>query len=307
MTNLHFEILTPCFCAGSDQAQAELRAPAVRGQLRWWFRVLGGTPEQEKRVFGGVHGNFAEDTERQSKNVPQASAVVVRITDYKAASTQNVKLPLPNQSLYYLFHFAKASAGGLRYTPAGWLAPQSTFTLFIGQRRRLPPGDQKLLESAIQAFAWLGSLGLRQTRGLGSLGITNPMPTHAEFAAFAKSLAPSVRVGWIMDLKGNPCFTSNSTDWRSPLGLLESAMRQLRRQYPEKKGMSPLGSSAPRQSSAVHLRVVSLREGLLPVILHAPGILDRASDKPLVLGKLQFPHPYSPQVAGAPTHVCVLA
>src|SRR5664280_1027452 len=50
--NLTF--LTPCFCAGADQTVAELRSSAIRGQLRWWFRALGGTPEQEGDVFGAT-------------------------------------------------------------------------------------------------------------------------------------------------------------------------------------------------------------------------------------------------------------
>ncbi len=51
----NIELLTPCFCAGADQTKAEIRAPSIRGQLRWWFRALGGTPQGEKEVFGGVH------------------------------------------------------------------------------------------------------------------------------------------------------------------------------------------------------------------------------------------------------------
>ena len=53
------ELITPCFCAGADQTTAEIRAPSIRGELRWWFRVLGGTPEQERAVFGGeLSGHF---------------------------------------------------------------------------------------------------------------------------------------------------------------------------------------------------------------------------------------------------------
>src|SRR5215470_1516467 len=39
--NLTF--ITPCFFAGANQAVAELRPSAIRGQLRWWFRALGGS------------------------------------------------------------------------------------------------------------------------------------------------------------------------------------------------------------------------------------------------------------------------
>lgn len=56
------EIITPCFCAGADQSKAEIRAASIRGQLRWWFRVLGGfkslafqsVQEQETFIFGSA-------------------------------------------------------------------------------------------------------------------------------------------------------------------------------------------------------------------------------------------------------------
>ena len=50
------EFITPAFLSGADQGQAELRAASIRGALRWWFRVLGGTKEEETEVFGGVQG-----------------------------------------------------------------------------------------------------------------------------------------------------------------------------------------------------------------------------------------------------------
>ncbi|MCL2104631.1 MAG: type III-B CRISPR module RAMP protein Cmr1 [Kiritimatiellaeota bacterium] len=36
--------ITPTFLAGANQNTPEIRASSIRGQLRWWFRVLGGTP-----------------------------------------------------------------------------------------------------------------------------------------------------------------------------------------------------------------------------------------------------------------------
>ncbi|TAE90912.1 MAG: type III-B CRISPR module RAMP protein Cmr1 [Verrucomicrobia bacterium] len=42
ISHYQLEIITPCFCAGADQGIAEIRAASIRGQLRWWFRVLGG-------------------------------------------------------------------------------------------------------------------------------------------------------------------------------------------------------------------------------------------------------------------------
>ena len=36
------ETVTPLFLSGADQTIAELRPPAFRGALRYWFRALAG-------------------------------------------------------------------------------------------------------------------------------------------------------------------------------------------------------------------------------------------------------------------------
>ena len=59
------QVITPCFAGGAEpEKQAEIRAPSIRGQLRWWFRVLGGfsslkpipVRDQEERIFGSTAG-----------------------------------------------------------------------------------------------------------------------------------------------------------------------------------------------------------------------------------------------------------
>ncbi|MBI2924889.1 MAG: type III-B CRISPR module RAMP protein Cmr1, partial [Verrucomicrobia bacterium] len=63
----HLELITPCFCGGATpDKQAEIRAPSIRGQLRWWLRTLGGfqslavrgmsVREQENFIFGSTAG-----------------------------------------------------------------------------------------------------------------------------------------------------------------------------------------------------------------------------------------------------------
>ncbi|MBA4369031.1 MAG: type III-B CRISPR module RAMP protein Cmr1, partial [Desulfobacterium sp.] len=42
------EIVTPMFLGGSDPKKAELRAPSVKGALRFWWRALYGSDNLEK-------------------------------------------------------------------------------------------------------------------------------------------------------------------------------------------------------------------------------------------------------------------
>jgi len=48
---LTLKVITPLFMGGANQ-QAELRSQSFNGVLRWWFRVAGGSFEDEKKLFG---------------------------------------------------------------------------------------------------------------------------------------------------------------------------------------------------------------------------------------------------------------
>lgn len=45
------KVITPLFMGGTEQ-QAELRTQSFNGVFRYWFRLLGGSFEDEKRLFG---------------------------------------------------------------------------------------------------------------------------------------------------------------------------------------------------------------------------------------------------------------
>ena len=267
------EFITPCFCAGADQARAEVRVPSLRGELRWWFRVLGGRPEQEKAVFGGVHGDQ-----------PRASAVICRIRNRNLAPIDEATLPRQNQSLYYLFHFAKGR---------GCLAPGSGFELMLSTRRQTQPESEALLERAITAFCRLGALGLRQTRGLGAFAAKDHARTLEEFREWARSLRPRIKIVCIA-VDGQPVVCETG---REALCLLESCLRGLRTNMPagrEGTNPTPLGRGGrQRQASSVRLRPVKLADGsFLPVVCQVESVLGHECRKPLTLAGFAFGHPW---------------
>ena len=120
----NLEFLTPCFCAGAEQSVAEVRAPSIRGKLRWWFRVVGGGASQEAEVFGSIAGDEGH-----------GSAVIVRVREnVLAAKWQPIQLSGdPNTG--YLLYFAQASADGARWVPTGALPVGSSFELQSVWRR----------------------------------------------------------------------------------------------------------------------------------------------------------------------------
>ena len=100
----HLQFITPCFCAGANQEIAEVRAPSIRGKLRWWFRIAGGDAAQEAEVFGSVAGDEG-----------RSSAVVIRVReDALTAKWQPIQFQ-PVSNTGYVLYFAKASANGARW------------------------------------------------------------------------------------------------------------------------------------------------------------------------------------------------
>lgn len=44
-------VLSPLYMSGIKE-RTEWRAPSVKGLMRWWFRVVGGSKEEEGKIFG---------------------------------------------------------------------------------------------------------------------------------------------------------------------------------------------------------------------------------------------------------------
>lgn len=166
----HLVLLTPCFCAGAYQNQAELRTTSFRGELRWWFRCLGGTREQEARVFGSVAGKAT------------GSAVSLHLKNIQKRGNfgwvyqpTTGKKELKNSS-YIVYPLDDRHERSKAY-----LAPGSTFTLELCQRRPITePADSELLQLAWDCLCNLGAIGLRSTRALGAYAPADPAARRAE-------------------------------------------------------------------------------------------------------------------------------
>lgn len=188
MLEIKFEcqVLTPLFLGGADaRLNPELRAPSIRGAMRYWYRaLLGGSTliegkdelqtlkEKEARVFGATeHG----------------SAVTVRVTyatKPERATFQKdraVRTPdggfLPTGKDYLLWSMAAT-----RQLPdREYIKPDTKFAVTLGARR-----DAPALKAATAAFwllANLGALGARANRGAGSFQVQQVDP-HSEEISF---------------------------------------------------------------------------------------------------------------------------
>jgi CRISPR type III-B/RAMP module RAMP protein Cmr1 len=268
------KFLTPCFCAGANPAKAEVRASSIRGQLRWWFRVLGGTAEQERDVFGGVAGCAA------------ASTFILRIEEIQQPSPWVVPKNLNINSDAYVYYFASVSGTerkgqtGPRWRPTGALAPGTTVKISLLHRRALPDDLQRQFEFALRCFLQLGGIGLRVTRGLGAF-VCREMPFDSRILDELRSQPFSFMV------EHKETRLSSPDRIAKEIGALVKRTRK-------KNGMkydqpSPLGSSTPRQTSAIYFRPVCSNPDSPEcslVVFEAPHdrVLGTPSRKPMVVG-----------------------
>ena len=265
----NLEFITPAFLCGAEQNRAELRVPSIRGELRWWFRVLGTNLFDEREVFGGIR-----------KTSPIASRVVIRTRDIKAKH-EDLPRYAPMSDFGYLYYFASVSGkreGINRIAKEAFFSPGTRFVMEVFDRTEnpLPDKDQKLLMLALQCFIRLGTLGLRSTRGCGAFCEPDNLLSKDEFEKWIESLPSSVYIKAI----DNP-----TANWKLCQEKLASYLRSFRRDN-NLSGQSPsaLGFSkgSERESSALRLRPVKIKEGYLPVIIYS----DAACSQPSIIEKL---------------------
>lgn len=262
----HLEFITPCFCTGANQAIAEIRAPSIRGQLRWWFRALGGSAENEAILFGSAAG--------ESGN---ASRVRISVSDVRAPAHWDRPDYSPNDAQSYVWHYASVSgttskgAKGPRWQSDGALPVKTRFELHLTWVR--PAGNLKpAFDEALWAFLTLGTLGLRGTRGLGAF--------HCNEATDLDGVIASLKAkSFTIQRRTNP---ESFSDYSAALKDWAAWLRyRLRKDYKAERP-SPLGSSAPRQTSAVRFRPIRATDGSFTWLAYeapAPRVLGNESTK----------------------------
>lgn len=257
----NLEFITPAFLTGANQSCAELRAPSVRGALRWWFRALGGTREEEAEVFGGVHGGA-----RKSK-------VVVRTEVVKPVHKQ-FDAPRPLSDLGYLYYFATVSGErkGIRVESSAYYAEETQFTIQVSESGLDVELSAKFWH-AVECFIRLGALGLRATRGCGAFVETVSNGTQSEFVDWANAFPQ--KVGKVV-LVSDDVFTSA----RKAQEALGGYLRQFRSEnHLSGKRETAIGYSLgnKRMASALKLRPVKVKEGYLAVVFYSDAACTCAS------------------------------
>lgn len=165
------ELITPCFCGGAEPTQqAEIRAPSIRGQLRWWFRTLGGfkslasksVREQEAMIFGSTAGEKGEAGRLLVRVIgPQPPSQPANADDLNAGMNS----PL-GYALFPLRPFGGSEG------KKGKIAEGSRLQVSVLWR-----GDANLwnsIRALVAIWGHLGCLGFRGRRAFGALRLTAP-------------------------------------------------------------------------------------------------------------------------------------
>jgi CRISPR-associated protein Cmr1 len=144
------EVITPMFLGGAEQ-QPELRAPSIKGAMRWWFRATD--PEGKKneaRIFGNT----------DNRSLFRIKCMGLSI---KTAASSSI--------------FSSARMGtsymgyGLRENNRGHIKTNSTFCLDLEFFPNCDRDSRQSVLRALWAMLMLGGLGGRSRRGLGSIGV----------------------------------------------------------------------------------------------------------------------------------------
>lgn len=176
MIRAKITFITPLFSRGAYEDLPEIRPASIRGQLHHWLRILGGTAADEREIFGSVHKDFGG---RDLK--PAASRLIVRAADLPSPDVASQWFPtLPHKS-------GGHNPRNAPNAPRGALPAGTSFTLIVTERLgHLPQRQQGLIDRTIRVWLMMGALGLRATRGGGSLQ-WDEAPTNV--AVFRESLS----------------------------------------------------------------------------------------------------------------------
>lgn len=160
-----FRFLTPAFAHGVYQGRSEntpeLRAPSIRGQLRWWWRTLGYGLGNE--LFGSASGKTGTASQVQVRLIAPIQPAQER-TQLLAHKNQGEKNALaPEADLYTV---------ELRPTRGG-----------------INEESHRKLENALRAWLLMGAIGQRSGRCCGSIWPETEAPTTLEdYLAICRNL-----------------------------------------------------------------------------------------------------------------------
>jgi CRISPR type III-B/RAMP module RAMP protein Cmr1 len=268
-----FSLLTPGFPHGAYQSQTsnvpELRAPSVRGQIRWWFDALHPEPRMADAIFGKIAGGNKSSA---------ASLSVVRVSELSLLTGTEEILP----------HKPDPGDRG----PKQALLPGSAFTVDLTERREgLTERQRQPLERALEAWLLFGGIGQRANRAAGSVWPDEAPADSAKFKERADDLLkPSKLRAALLDRE----FGTDFRRLRRVAGdIIHGPSETEQRRGRETKITAPwwpFGAADEREPSPLKLKAVRL-DGSLRLCAVWDGRRHTAADLRRGVEMLRQAHP----------------
>ncbi len=150
---MNCKLITPMLMHGENTGIAELRPPAIKGAMRFWWRAIHGNltleelKKQEAKLFGGAGEDSAIKSSFRIKLVTTS------------LQTEQID-PLPHKKSNFKI--------------IGYKENQNFEIEFIGK-------NFKKIEKIFELTTILGGFGQRSRRGFGSIQINNQEPITDEY------------------------------------------------------------------------------------------------------------------------------
>ena len=237
---LSCELVTPMYGGGVKSVvvdeQMPIRASSIRGQLRFWWRLLAkqkwqlGTDkqiqQQEFALWGGMCAGDEDGTASQVflrvSGVPSSNKIRQSLVDYDDSSLSQLK--------YVLFPAYNETDPALQ--PHKLLKPEISWKLAFAFSPLLTK-DNKRKEQVIETLQWwasFGGLGFRSRKGLGSVRVTE----STDYPQIAELPSPD-------QISAANCHLIQQNSTASALKALQSAISKLS-DFRQKVGLARNGT-----------------------------------------------------------------
>ncbi|OWY22621.1 type III-B CRISPR module RAMP protein Cmr1 [Sphingobacteriales bacterium UPWRP_1] len=164
------ETITPMFLSGADGTTPELRAPSIKGALRFWWRAMNGHLANPQR--GGIPNLLRED-ERLFGGVNEGgkSSVLVRVNMLQETPFFGKDIDRTKEGLAYLLYILVHQQKEREGFKASTSKSNKTEFLITLESKGNSDSDLKKGVAAFWLFIFLGALGTRARRGAGAIAV----------------------------------------------------------------------------------------------------------------------------------------
>lgn len=220
------EVITPMFLGGADGKSAELRAPSIKGALRFWWRAMNGhlplkeLHEREAEIFGG-----GGDNGRRSQVIIRVENSNLKFSKENFPNLSGIHLfPVPNKTfkmniLEYLAYGTHEPVKGQRVNfIREYIYPNQKFNIsFI-----VPSNIKDELINSFHFLSFFNGLGARSRNGFGCLHIKIDETQ-------IRSIISKIKENFIPELPSYTAFSKNFKIWKvkQPFPTWDKALAEL--------------------------------------------------------------------------------